>query len=354
VKRKSPEAEMGSRPNKPADRPYRVGIVGAGGIASIHAEVLKHRLRDADLVAVCDISPEALNRFGDGFDVHNRYLDLGQMLDREVLDVMIVCNWGVDHAATVIQIVGSERVKAVLCEKPLAMDAGEAKKMVAAAEAHGVLLAEAFKFRHHPMHLKAKALVDSGAIGEVKSIRSTLVSRRGGSEPSRRTPESDWRFSKAKGGGSINDLGCYCLAQARYIYGAEPVRLFAQPQMGIEVDDGAAVLLVFPDCRTAQFTVGFNAWPSQYVEISGSAGSLRMAKPWNNSDEATILDYQNPVAATSIDFEPLLQYTCQLQHLFECLDTGRPYRISPKESIKQMRVIDAIVRSMTTGQAVDL
>ena len=79
-----------------------------------------------------------------------------------------------------------------------------------------------------------------------------------------------------------------------------------------------------------------------------------MDKPWNNSDEATTLTYQRDGVTTTIDFDPLLQYTNQLQHLCECLDTGNAHRISPQDSINQMRVLDAIAESMATGQVVDL
>ena len=334
-------------------KPLRVGIVGAGGIARTHAKVLTARLDAAELVAACDVSAEALQRFGDDFDVPGRYLDLQDMLDGEELDIAIICNWGIDHAKTTVQIAQSRRARAILCEKPFAMNVAEAEAMVAAAAANEVLLAEAFKFRHHPMHLKAKALVDEGAIGDVPSIRSTLTSSRG-ADPSERTPDSDWRFNKAKGGGSINDLGCYCLAQIRFIYGAEPVRVFAQPRMGIEVDDGASVLLVFPDERTAQFTVGFNTWRSQGVDISGSAGSLHLNKPWNNSDDATCLEYQSAEGTKTIEFEPLLQYTEQLRHLCEVLNTGIPHRIPPQDSVNQMKALDAIAESMASGHVVDL
>ena len=332
---------------------FRVGIVGAGGIARTHAKVLSERLDVAELVAVCDVSTEALERYGDVFDVPGRYLDLSEMLENEEVDIAIICNWGVDHAKTAIQIAESCRVKAILCEKPFAMNAAEAEEMVAAAAANEVLLAEAFKFRHHPMHLKTKAMVDEGAIGDVFSIRSTLMSSRG-ADPAHRTPDCDWRFNRAKGGGSINDLGCYCLAQIRYIYGTEPLRVFAHPQMGIEVDDRASVMLVFPDNRTAQFTVGFDACQSQGVDINGSTGSLHLAKPWNNSDEATSLEYRAAGGTTSIRFEPILQYTSQLQHLCDVLATDLPHRITPQDSINQMKALDAIVESMVKGRVVDL
>ena len=108
---------------------FRVGIVGAGGIARTHAKVLTERLDAADLVAVCDVSAEALNRFGADFDMPARYLDLNDMLENEELDIALVCNWSVDHAKTAIQIAESCRVKAILCERPLAMNAVKANRL---------------------------------------------------------------------------------------------------------------------------------------------------------------------------------------------------------------------------------
>ena len=114
------------------------------------------------------------------------------------------------------------------------------------------------------------------------------------------------------------------------------------------------MLLVFPGNRTGQFTVGFDACRGQGVDVSGSAGSLHMDKPWNNSDEATNLEDRTAGSTTSIRFEPLLQYTSQLQHLCEVLTTGQPHRIAPQDSINQMKAFDAIFESMATGRVVDL
>lgn len=324
--------------------PYRVGIIGAGGIARAHGRVCQE-LDCLDLVAICDVSQEALDRYGEAFGVSRRYLDLGGMLAAEELDIAIICNWGVDHAATGIQIAESHKVRAILCEKPFTMNAVEAERLVASAQEQGVFIAEAFKFRHHPMHLKAKELVESGAIGDVISIRSALIVTIAGGSGAR-TPESNWRYNKAKGGGSVNDLGCYPIHYARWILGAEPVRIYAHAQPGIEVDDGAYLLLVFPGDCVAQISVGFNAWPSEYVEITGSEGSLRIDKPWNNNDLPTTIEYQSPRGTEWIEFKATFQYTHQLRHLCHCLDTGQPHRISPEDSICQMRVLDAVQEAM--------
>lgn len=341
-------------------RPYRVGLVGAGGIARAHAGACR-QLDCAELVAICDVSDEALQRFGAEFNVTQRYCDLDTMLAEADLDIAIISNWGVYHAQTGIQIAQSERVKAILCEKPFTSTAAEAVELVAAAKQHGILLAEAFKFRHHPMHLKAKELVTTGAIGEVMTLRSTFCTGGGGGGPETRRPESNWRFNKAQGGGSIYDLACYAIHHARFIFDAEPVRLFAAKQPGIEVDDAAYLLLVFPGERTAQISVGFNSWNSQYAEIAGTKGMLRLDKVWNNENQSTTIEQwqrtETPEGGQSpamLTFAPVNQFALQLQHLCDCLSTGAAHRIPPENSIAQMCVIDAAFASMATGQVVEL
>jgi len=339
--------------NKSNTRTYRVGIVGTGGISRAHGRACKE-LECVELCAICDISEEALNRYGDEFGVDNRYLDLDKMLTAENLDIAIICTWGAYHAEVGVQLANSRKVKAILCEKPFTSTAAEAEQMVAAARNNGVLVAEAFKFRHHPMHLKAKELVDAGVIGDVTTIRSTFTAGGGGGGPETRRPESNWRFNKAKGGGSIYDLGCYCIHHARFIFDAEPVRVFASSQPGIEVDDAAFLLLVFPDGQTAQISLGWSSWGSQYAEICGTKGMLRMDKVWNNGGQPVTLEQRTQRGTEFIEFEPTFQFTHQLRHLYDCLRTGQPHRISPESCINQMRVIDAVFESMATGKAVEL
>ncbi len=335
----------------PGVRPtYRVGIVGTGGIARAHGLACQ-ALDDVDLCAICDVSEAAVHRYGDQYDVPHRYQDLDEMLAAERLDVAIVCTWGTAHASTTIRLARSRRVRAILCEKPFAANAAEAEQMVAAAREHGVLLAEAFKFRHHPLHLKTKALVDAGAIGEVRTVRSTFCT---GIMAARRRPELNWRFNRAQGGGSIFDLGCYTIHHARYILDDEPTRVFATARAGVEVEEAATVTLLFPDERTAQLTVSFSQWPSQEVEVSGTEGLLRARLAWNNERQAVTLEHHTAEGVETIGFAPQHQITNQLRHLCDCLGTGQPHRIPPENSIAQMRVIDAVFESMATGQPVEM
>ena len=124
--------------------------------------------------------------------------------------------------------------------------------------------------------------------------------------------------------------------------------------MGEEVDSGAAVQVIFPGNRYAQFAVGFNAMTTQNAEIIGTDGILRIDKPWNNSDVAATLEHETFDEKKSIRFDPFLQYTCQLEHLCDCPSTSQPYRIPLREGVDQMRALDAVNESMATGHVVDL
>ncbi len=336
---------------------YRVAIVGTGSIATRHGRAC-NEVDFAELWAICDISEDSLSSFGDEFGVARRYTSLRKMLEAEEIDIAIVSTWGPAHAETTVQLADSGKVKAILCEKPFALTATEAEGMADAAQRNGVLLAEGFKYRHHPMHLRAKELVDSGAIGDVRSIRSTLVTPprvlRLKNSGSQFLPGRNWRWNRQKGGGSIYDVGCYCIHHARFILDAEPVRVFAVAEHGVEVDDATYIVLDFADDHAAQISVGYTSWDSQYTEICGTSGMIRMDRAWSNEDKPVTLQLRTGQGTENIDFEPSFQFGDQLQHLCDCLSLGTPHRISLENSIRQARVIDTAFESLETGRAVEI
>ncbi|MDE0299899.1 MAG: Gfo/Idh/MocA family oxidoreductase [Candidatus Poribacteria bacterium] len=337
--------------------PYRVAIVGTGSIATRHGRAC-NEVDSTELRAICDISEDSLSSFGEEFGVARRFTSLQEMLDTEKIDIAIVSTWGPSHAQTTTQLADSGRVKAILCEKPFALTTDEVEGMADAARRNGVLLAEGFKYRHHPMHLRAKELVDSGAIGDIRSIRSTLVTPprvlRMKNSDGQLLPDRNWRWNRQKGGGSIYDVGCYCIHHARFILDAEPVRVFAVAEFGLEVDDATYIILEFANDRAAQISVGYTSWDSQYTEICGTAGMIRMDRAWSNEDKSVILQLQTKDESDNIDFEPTFQFANQLQHLCDCLSTGAPHRISLDNSVRQARVIDATFESLETGTAVEI
>ena len=329
---------------------YRIGIVGAGGISRAHGRAIEQSDR-ADIVAVCDVSREAADKYRGEFDVLKSYTDLDEMLNKENLDIAIICTWGKFHANLSNQIAKSQKVRAILCEKPITQTGVECQEMVACAKDNNILLAEAFKFRHHPLHIKTKEILDSGQIGTLSSIRSTFCT---GVSPDRRKPELNWRFNKEKGGGAVYDLGCYNIHHARFIAGDDPISVYATGEFGDEVDETVSTLFTFPNTVTAQLTFSFREFSSQYFEIAGTDGMLRTELAWNNENRATSLSVHTRDGIETHEFEPVYQFLNQIHHLCDCLDTSQAHRIPPENSIGNMKTIDAIYASMHTGQTVSL
>jgi xylose dehydrogenase (NAD/NADP) len=332
----------------------RVVIVGAGGISYQHAAACRD-LPDVELVAICDTRLEAAAKLADEFGVANRYEGVDALLGAESADLAIVSAWGRAHAELVEKLARSGRVKGILCEKPLAIDAPEAAEMARVAEATGVLLAEAFRLRHQPIHHRAIELLRAGRIGDVRHVRNAMMTHQ---PPERRRPELNWRFNKPAGGGVTYDIGCYCINQARWAIGAEPETVHAVGRWGevSQVDEHVVAHATFPGGRTAEWCVSWQAGPAHVAEVLGTAGRMRIERAWGiDAQGATAIEITEPDGKVeTIEFAPVKQFELQLAHMKECLETGRPHRIPPSDSIAQMRVIDAVYASLRTGQAAEL
>lgn len=157
----------------------RAGIVGCGGISRSHAAAYDG-LDNIELIAVCDINTNALNNRADEFNVQNRYTDYTEMLSQEYLDIVSVCTHAPLHAP--ITIAAAENGVHVLCEKPLSVDLVTADQMLKACNDAQVHLTVSHQFRFTPLFRHAKTLVESGKIGELRSIREVGKGREAGFE----------------------------------------------------------------------------------------------------------------------------------------------------------------------------
>jgi predicted dehydrogenase len=147
---------------------YRAAIIGCGGIAHGHARGYLAQ-PDVDLVACADISPEALQRFGDEFGIAARYLTLDEMMERERPDIVSVCTHETLHAAVVLAA-AKYAPRGILCEKPIALTLPDADAMIAACEGAGTTLIIGHQRRFGAQYVAAKRALDSGAIGNVVTI----------------------------------------------------------------------------------------------------------------------------------------------------------------------------------------
>ena len=151
---------------------YRTAIIACGTIARVHARGwLGVPGRPTGIAAIADTNADALREFGEFFAVPpgHRYADYREMLDRERPDFVDVCSWHALHAEMVIAA-AARRPKAIICQKPMAVDLGEADRMLTACERNGVKLLIAYQRPHHAAWLRARELIRAGAIGRVAQV----------------------------------------------------------------------------------------------------------------------------------------------------------------------------------------
>ena len=151
------------------------------------------------------------------------------------------------------------------------------------------------------------------------------------------------------------DIGCYAINQARWALGDEPERVHAFGLWGevSGVDEHVVAHATFPGGRTAEWCVSWQAGPAHMAEVFGTKGRIRVERAWGidvtGATAIEIFDADGRVEV--LPFAPAKQFELQLAHYKEVLETGKPHRIQPQDSIRQMRVIDAVYESLLTGQA---
>jgi D-xylose 1-dehydrogenase (NADP+, D-xylono-1,5-lactone-forming) len=172
--------------------------------------------------------------------------------------------------------------KHVLCEKPLAVTIEDVDAITKAADKAGVLVAEAFMYRHHPQTRLVRELVQSGEIGQLRLVRGAFSFTI--SNP------NDVRLSADLGGGSIWDVGCYPISYARYVVGSEPLEVFGWQQSGDGVvDETFAGQMRFAGDVFAQFDSSFRAPQRSFMEFIGSKGILHVPVPFKPGIRESLL-----------------------------------------------------------------
>jgi D-xylose 1-dehydrogenase (NADP+, D-xylono-1,5-lactone-forming) len=261
-------------------------------------------------------------------------------------DIDVIYNPLPNHLHAAWSIKCAEAGKHVLCEKPFALSVAEVDRVLAAARANNVIIAEALMYRHHPQTLKVLELLGQHAIGELIAIKSAFTF----------TPDraGDVRWSPDWGGGSIWDVGCYPISFACLIAQAAPVEAFGWQQLGASgVDVAFAGQLRFAGGLTAQIECGFSSPYRAWLEVVGTQGALYADKPFKPAGDVAIsLNYEDRVEVIKVRDHAL--YQGEIEDM-ECaaLD-GRPPRIPLADSRTVVAAISALLKSARSGQVVRL
>ncbi len=230
-----------------------------------------------------------------------------------------------------------EAGKHVLCEKPLAMTPAEVDAVREAATRTRTHVAEAFMYRHHPQTLLVKRLVDDGAVGELRLLRSSFsfqLDRPG-----------DVRFDLAMGGGSLRDVGCYPVSYARLLAGAEPVEAIGRAVLGSTgIDLSFAGLLGFAgglhalvDCSFAQpFRTG--------LEIVGTTGVIQVPRPFKPETTETVVVQRGSTSESHEVSSPLL-YVSQIEDFARVVGGEMTPRVTLEDSRGNVAALCALLNS---------
>jgi predicted dehydrogenase len=315
--------------------PVRWGILGTGGI---NRKILGGA-RGTKAVEIVAVGSRSLGRAGayameHGIPVaHGSYEAL--LADPSIEAVYISLPNALHHPWTMRALAAG---KHVLCEKPYSSDPSEVEAAFDAADAARLVLSEAFMWRHHPQAEGLRAVIPSlGGLEFVRSTFSFVLDR-----------PADIRLLPELAGGSLMDVGCYCVSAARFLVGEEPVSVF-----GLAVRGGGGVdvrftgVLEFSGGVTASFVCGFEA-EHRGVEIIGPRGSAILTDPWHAAPPVMLR------AGGETRFPDVDSYTLELEDISGAIREGRPPLLGRADALGQARTIGALLRSAASGAPVPL
>jgi predicted dehydrogenase len=321
----------------------RWGVLGTGRITRALITALRASPRN-EVVAAASRTPARAEQFAREWSLPRAFGSYEAMLDDAGVDV--VYNALPNHLHPEWTIAAARRGKHVLCEKPLALTAEHVDHMAEAARTGGVVVAEAFMYRHHPQTLKVQELVDAGAVGALRLVR--------GSFSFTLTRPEDVRLRPECGGGSLWDVGCYPVSYARLLAGEEPAEVFGWQTLGpTGVDETFAGQLRFGSGLVAQIDSSFRLPFRTHVEVVGREGTIVIPRPYKPGPKETIVLTRGE-AAQPIEVEGPELYLGEVEDMYDAVRLGRPSRVSLDDSRGNVATLVALLRSAREGRAVAL
>jgi predicted dehydrogenase len=342
-------------------RKFRVGIIGAGTIGRAHIRAFMAN-KKAEVAAVADINPEALKSVSKEFKIKETFTDYHDLLSLDSLDGVSICTPPFAHAKITCEAASSGLH--VLCEKPMAMNSQEARRMVEACRGAGVKLGIcSARSRFHPTVQLAKKYIEQGKVGQIYYYRSTTLRRRGrpGIDILK---ESKWFLDSSKaGGGALIDIGCYDIDVCLYLLGeAQPVSVCATAFRGIEpvenlstvydVEEHSSIFVRFNDDVAAVFETAWasNVNPQMDTLIFGSAGGLKL-NPFTFYTEE-----EGVGSSKTFDFpyRPLEIWRDLIDDFITACREDRPPKTPGEDGLKTMEIIDMAYRSAKLKREVNI
>ena len=299
----------------------RWGILGAANFARQHMAPAIHAAKGAELAALATSSPDkasGFQAFAPGLRLHDSYEAL---LADPAIDAVYIPLPNHLHLDWSLKAVAAG--KHVLCEKPMTLQADQFDQLIAARDAAGLLVAEAYMIVHHPQWQKARDLIAAGEIGQLEHVDTAFsYDNRSDTANIRNRPET--------GGGGIRDIGVYTYGGVRFATGAEPLDLQARLKRENGVDTFAQVTgeLAGPSGRfTYSAITSMRLCNRQEVVFQGTKGLIRLTAPFNAGlfGEAQVELHRGGGQSELFRYPGVNQYIRQVEAFGHSLTTGAPY-----------------------------
>jgi predicted dehydrogenase len=328
----------------------RWGILSTANIATEKVIPGIRRAARNEIVAIASRDGETARRVADRLAIpraHGSYEAL--LADPDVDAVYIPLP---NHLHAEWSIAAARAGKHVLCEKPLALTAADAARMIEAAEAAGVHLMEAFMYRHHPSWVAVRELVASGRIGTLTAVQSWFGFHN--------DDAANIRNIRDFGGGALYDVGCYCVNLSRMLFGGEPVRIEGAVVRDGAAGDGVDILttgLLEFESGLASFGCSIRTEPDQRVDVYGSDGRISIGIPFNippdRPTQVFVTKGGDPPVAPATDtltFETKDPYAAEAERFAEAVLDGLPTPVPPSDAVANLRVIERLFASADAGR----
>jgi predicted dehydrogenase len=326
-------------------QPVRWGILSTAKIGRVKVVPGMMKSPLCDVVAVASRDAQSARGMAEELGIAKAYGSYEALLADPEIEA--IYNPLPNHLHVPMTLAAAAAGKHVLCEKPIAITADEAEQLKRAASQ--VLIAEAFMVRHHPQWHRARDVIRSGDIGELRSIQ--IIFSYFNADPGNIRNKADI------GGGGLLDIGCYAVVAGRYFFDAEPLRVVTlmdrDPTFG--VDRTTSALMDFGAGRQLAFTVSTQSVPYQRVQIFGTKGRIEIEIPFNAPpDHPTRIFVDDGSthgnrSARGIEFPAVDQYRLQGEAFSQAIRGAAPLDYGLEDAILNMRILDALRRSETSS-----
>jgi glucose-fructose oxidoreductase len=344
-------AKRTNRKQARSNRPIRYAVIGLGHIAQTAVlPAFEHAKRNSALVALVSSEAKKLKQLGRRYDVEHLYGydEVDQLFASGAIDAVYIAL--PNHLHKEYAIKAASAGLHILCEKPMAVTARECEQMRAAVMRAKVKLMIAYRLHYERATLEALEHFRRGKLGELRYFSSDFSMQVADDNIRLNPPE--------KGGGPLYDIGVYCINAARYCFSADPLEVWATAARSSDrrfrrIAETISGVMRFKGERLATFTCSFGAADRGTFSVVGTRGSLTMDPAYEYAEG---LGYEVKVEGRSRTktFSKSDQFASELLYFSDCIHANRDPEPSAAEGLADVRIIEAMRRSIATGKWVKL